>query len=406
MKSIDVLKLSTRIFKTNVMRTVLTILGIGVGIGAILFLISLGYGLQKVILDKIASSDALLSVDVVAGISDEIRLDNALLEKVKQLDSVAEVSPLVSYNALIEVDEFSGGVTADFLSSSYFRLAGLSVEAGETFEEGEDDKIVVSTAVLKLLNLDEEFVEKGEDHNVSITVIIPRTSEDGTEAIEGEVELREISRNFKISGVVSDDNSPFVFISLANADGFNITEYNQLKVKAKDKKNVDILKEDIYNMGYTVTSISETIDQANKIFTVVQIVLAVFGIIALIVAAIGMFNTMTIALLQRTKEIGIMKAIGAKNRDIRKLFLTEALLIGFLGGLAGLLLGFLMQTIFNFLLNMLAGAMGGTSLDIFYTPTWFIVVIIGFSTFVGVLTGVWPAIRASKLNPLDALRYK
>ena len=102
MKTADILKLSLRIFKTNRMRTILTVLGIGVGIGAILFLVSLGYGLQKVIMDKIASSDALLAVDVVSGTSKELKLDQDLVDKVSKLPSVVEVSPLVAFNSLIE----------------------------------------------------------------------------------------------------------------------------------------------------------------------------------------------------------------------------------------------------------------------------------------------------------------
>jgi len=422
MKILDILQLSTRIFKTNKMRTILTVLGIGVGIGAILFLVSLGYGLQKIILEKIASSDSLLALDVVSGTSKELKLDQALAEKMAKNPLVAEVSPLVSYNSLIDVNNFNGGAEVEFVKSSFFSLSGMELEAGKFFDDQAEDEIIVSTAILKLFNLSEQDISNGVS-DIKVTVIAPKvtagniasatTTTDSTvvgagenNVIEGEVELKELSQKFKIVGVFKNDNSPYIFLNIANAKDFNVVEFNQLKVKARSQKDVEKLRSEIFDMGYGVSSISETIDQANKIFAIIQIVLAAFGVVALIVSAIGMFNTMTISLLQRTREIGIMKAIGAKNKDVKKLFLMEAFLIGTLGGAAGLAIGFALQGIFNLLLGLLAKTLGGVAMNIFYTPTWFILLIIGFSSIVGLMTGVWPAIRASKLNPLDALRYK
>jgi putative ABC transport system permease protein len=153
-------------------------------------------------------------------------------------------------------------------------------------------------------------------------------------------------------------------------------------------------------------ALSDTVDQANKIFSVIQIVLALFGIVALTVSAIGMFNTMTISLLERTNEIGIMKSIGASNRDIRFLFLTESILIGSFGGIGGVIIGFMGTTTINLGFNFLANRLGGQSVNVFYTPIWFILFVLLFSTLIGLFTGIYPAERASKLNPLVALRYK
>lgn len=390
-------------------------LGIGVGIGAILFLVSLGYGMQKIILDKIANSDSLLALDIVSGTSKELKLDQSLVEKISTNQLVAEISPLISFNSLIDVNNFNGGVEAEFVKSSFFSLSGMELAAGKFFDDRIEDEIIVSTAILKLFNLSDDDINKGVT-DIRITIIVPKKNSTGAiiatsttgvnDDVEGEVELKELTRRFKIVGVVKNDNSPYVFANISNIKDFEISEFNQLKIKAKSQKDVDKLRSEIFDMGYGVSSISETIDQANKIFAIIQIILAAFGVVALIVSAIGMFNTMTISLLQRTREIGIMKSIGAKNRDVKKLFLTEAFLIGTLGGAAGLAIGFALQGIFNFLLGLLAKTLGGVAMNIFYTPTWFILLIISFSSIVGLMTGVWPAIRASKLNPLDALRYK
>ena len=134
--------------------------------------------------------------------------------------------------------------------------------------------------------------------------------------------------------------------------------------------------------------------------------LGCFGVIALIVSAIGMFNTMTIALLERTVEIGIMKSIGASDLSISGMFVTEATIMGFLGGIGGVILGLLTGEIFNALINFVATKFGGTSLDLFFSPPWFIFMIVVFGTVVGCATGVIPARRASNIDPLDALRNK
>jgi len=162
----------------------------------------------------------------------------------------------------------------------------------------------------------------------------------------------------------------------------------------------------IIEMGFLVSSLSDTIDQANKIFKVIQIILGLFGLVALTVSAIGMINTMTITLLERTQEIGIMRSIGASRSNIRMLFLIEALLMGFLGGMGGVIMGYLGGELANLGINLLAKNFGGQALNLFYRPLWFIGVIITSSAIVGFITGIYPAYRASKLNPLDALKYK
>ena len=159
-------------------------------------------------------------------------------------------------------------------------------------------------------------------------------------------------------------------------------------------------------LGLTASSISETIDQANKVFRIIQLILMVFGMIALIVSAIGMFNTMTITLLERTEEIGIMKAIGASKKDISLMFVMESTLMGFLGALGGVILGFLGGLIINLLINAIATRFGGEAVSLFYSPLWFISTVIGFGAFVGFMTGVFPARKASHIDALDALRYK
>lgn len=131
-----------------------------------------------------------------------------------------------------------------------------------------------------------------------------------------------------------------------------------------------------------------------------------FGGIALVVSAIGMFNTMTVTLLERTGEIGIMRTLGASSNDIKILFVSESVIVGFLGGIVGILIGVSIGFTLNTMVNVAASNFGGKSVALFAYPLGFIMFIAAFSAIVGFLTGVFPARRAAGLNPLDAIRYK
>ena len=115
---------------------------------------------------------------------------------------------------------------------------------------------------------------------------------------------------------------------------------------------------------------------------------------------------MTITLLERTEEIGIMKSIGASDISISMMFFMESAIMGFLGGCAGITIGWLGGLGFNAIINFIAARFGGESVSLFYSPMWFVLSILAFSAIVGFLTGFVPARRASKIDPLDALRYK
>jgi len=221
-------------------------------------------------------------------------------------------------------------------------------------------------------------------------------------------ERKTVAKKYNIIGVVQDDTTSFSYlpISSVKADITWSPVYNSLKVKVADKNNVQVIKQKISSMGYSVTTIADTISQVDQIFKIIQFVLAFFGLVALMVASIGMFNTMTIALLERTRDIGIMKAIGVKNQDVSKIFLSESALIATSGGVLGVFGGYAVAKIINYAINILAKSVGGEPQVLFSLPAVFSTGIIVFSILVGIATGFYPSKRASQLNPLDALRYE
>jgi putative ABC transport system permease protein len=177
-------------------------------------------------------------------------------------------------------------------------------------------------------------------------------------------------------------------------------------VRVSTNEFLGVVEAELIEDGYRVTALSKTVEQASQIFQGIQATLAVFGGIALVVSAIGMFNTMTVTLLERTKEIGIMRTIGASPKDIKWLFVSESIIVGFLGGLSGIIMGVVFGATINILLNFVAGQFGGQAVQLFSFPLPFLTFIALFSAGVGYLTGIFPARRAASLNPLDAIRYE
>jgi len=180
---------------------------------------------------------------------------------------------------------------------------------------------------------------------------------------------------------------------------------------AADVDQVVDLAETISEMKFMAITPQSFVQGINSLFTIIQLIFGGVGAISLLVAAIGIANTMTMAILERTREIGLMKAVGASNRDVLSIFLGEAAGIGFIGGLGGVILGWTGGRLLNIVaLSYLAGraAEGGgppPSVAVF-TPPWLPPAALVFATLVGLLSGLYPALRAATLVPVSALKYE
>ncbi len=394
----DLVFLAFRIFKVKPLRTILTILGIGVSFGVILFLVSLGYGLQYHLLKQISSNDAMLTLTVLSPKPEVLIINNDTVKEFGGMPHVVKLSPVAVLNGQSDINNVFFEATYMGVDKFFFESEASKIISGKFLDSEDAYEAVISSFFLKIINKKpEELLNK----EIGATFFIPQ-KKDGEESFEA----KKDDRKFKIIGIVDDETNSFIYIPINTLNKFNLHSYGSLKVKVEASKYLEDVRSKMLERGFTVSTISDTIEQANKIFKAFQIILGLFGVAALIVAVIGMINTMTISLLERIQEIGIMKVIGASDKDVKRLFLLESFIIGFFGGISGLLMGFLSSQIFNLGINFLAKNLGGASVNLFYYPIWFIFVIIIFASFVGILTGILPARRAEKMDPLQALRYK
>ena len=320
----DLFRLSFRVFKTKPVRTFLTIMGMSVGIGTVMFLISMGYGLQFILIGKLVTTeDSLMALGVSYPAESELNINPATIESITKMPNVGEVSTMAEFPAEIKIEGATGLVVAKIISPSYFRLSGLMPDTGKAFKEDEKG-IVLSSQAAKLLNLVPDQSSIGKELGLKLTY-------QGLNDQEGagqEVILRE---PIKLVGIINDDTqAPFAFVSASAVDQ-KPPFYKEVLLKATNIDAVESLRDELIEQGFIISARVDLVNQAKKVMNIITTILGVFGIAALIVSAIGMFNTMIVGFLERIYEVGIMKSLGATDRDVKNLFLMESLLMGLSG---------------------------------------------------------------------------
>jgi putative ABC transport system permease protein len=182
--------------------------------------------------------------------------------------------------------------------------------------------------------------------------------------------------------------------------------YSTVSVRVKDPARIQVVEDAVKKMGFNTFSMLDATRSLRRFFAVLDIFLGIFGSLALAVASIGIINTLVMAILERRREIGIMKAIGASDVDVQKLFFAEAGVMGLLGGALGVALGWMIGRLINLGTNVYLRSQALTPEQIWFVPWWLVGFAIVFAIVVSLLSGLYPAARAARLDPVQALRYE
>jgi putative ABC transport system permease protein len=184
------------------------------------------------------------------------------------------------------------------------------------------------------------------------------------------------------------------------------TSYASLTVRAKSPSQVEPIESAIKDMGFSTFSLLDATRNLRLFFTIFDSLLAIFGSLALAVSTLGIINTLVMAILERRREIGVLKALGAADRDVKQLFFAEAGVMGLMGGIFGVGMGWLIGRAVTWGTNVYLRRQNLPPAHVFSVPMWLVLGGIAFSIVVSLVAGLYPASRAARLNPVEALRYE
>lgn len=307
----------------------------------------------------------------------------------------AEASSSATYGESVVATDEAGIETISLLASSSAEKKQIETLK---FIHRPDGEAVVSSGFLSLLNID---INKAVGTTFKSSFIIVKSL---MPDIEGKVLTSEVE--YKIIGVVDDTNNTYFYVPFSDIQKLGIKNFSQFKLILNNQKDLPKIRKDIETMGLRTSSTYDTVKQIESLFNNLRLLLAVLGMVALGVASLGMFNTLTVSLLERTRETGGMKAIGMVSDEVQDLFLAEAMIMGLSGGIGGLIFGFVVGEMFSILISIIAISKGQGFIQLNYLPPYFVAFIVICAFVVGLITGLYPAYRAKKTSALNALRYE
>lgn len=381
----------------NKIRSFLTMLGIVIGVTSVILLISLVTGLQTFITSQIQGLGSNLLFVIPGRIggarspggiqTNKLLYADARALKNKLKDS-ADISASIQKTTTLKFDSKNDKRVAVFgVESNYPKIvAALKLTEGRFFKESEAASARKVVVIGKTVQ--ENLFGQKKSVGQSITVDNLKYTVIGTLGSRGSV-----------FGIDADNAIYAPFLSIQRQFGINnlntiyISAKNSGEVKSVQQKAVTVLKKRLTEDDFTVQSQEQALSTISQITGVLTLALGGVAAISLIVGGIGIMNIMLVSVTERTREIGLRKAVGAKSKDIRNQFLIEAVTLSALGGIIGIILGFA--------ISLIIGKFFTTTV-----PFWSVALSFGFSMLVGIIFGVAPAVRAAKLDPITALRYE
>lgn len=465
MKTKDLILMSLRNLNRRKLRTFLTVLGVVIGSISIIMMISLGFGMTDSTKKQLASAGSLTQIDIYpanryGGMDEEdgkkkktdkvAKLDDASVEKLKKIPHVEAVLATEQFEAQINVKNLQGYASIVGVDPVEYAKFDIRLDSGRMLQEGDVNQVVMGRDVLRWLSNPQRprmGASQQEERDPLTTKMFLTLNQAGNYDPDGKSnEANKPKQKYQIEavGVFRDDDyennyyivMPIDYLRKMKKDakklqagnrqnGYNDfmfggredkeNKYNNIKVKIDNVDNVQKVQEQIEAMGLKPHSLNDILVEINNSSKTQRLILGGIGAVSLLVAAIGISNTMVMSIYERTKEIGVMKVIGASVSDIKKMFLTESAFIGLLGGLIGIVLSYAISALINYLgvkygfaANMSGGGFSPdfdpSQLKMSIIPAWLALASLVFSALIGIVSGYFPAKKATKLSALEAMR--
>jgi len=417
-------------------RVAMTAIGVVIGTAAVVVLVSLAAGLQRNVTQNLGGLGDMTRITVLpgavmrsfgasagAGSAKEARLDDRGLDELRKLPGVVAVTPreFSTGGGVLRLNRLTGGAQIVGIDPGAVSALDLSLASG-TDRLGRW-QVIAGARVASGLSDPRGGRPSDEPLDLQGRVLQFAATRMGEDARPVERTLR-----LRVAGVLEEtgaEDDYTLYMALQDVVDLNRwyagstynpgrEGYSQAVVKVGNADQMLEVEGEIQNKGYGAYSPRSMLQQLNIIFLVVQGVFGGIGAIALVVSAFGIANTMLMSIYERTREIGLMKAVGATNRDVMSVFLSEATAIGLIGGIGGVIVGIGLGAVIDLVAGTYLAAQAvqsgasaaDASISIIYTPVWLPIFSVVFSATVGIAAGIYPALRATSLNPIAALRYE
>ena len=467
MKLPDLAELALRNLRESLLRNSLTTVGISVGVASLVAMLSLGTGLQQLFTRRLAKSGLFDTVYVssrreLRGMSREEErtgpnpgqsrvLDEAARLEIEKVPNVSEAYPDIRFVTELRYEDKPHLTMISALPSSAKSNDAFDGIQGSFFTSDDAPEVI----------LQKSFAEELLGKTPALGTAEPNVSELSKPLLGKELTMRYAQREttpaqptplrpdsnarddvagasysvvsrqqqLKIVGVADLDPESMrgptrakVFLPLKLAESLHVMQptdlreiaragtdqavYSSISVRVKTPSQIQAVEDAIKKMGFTTFSILDASRSLQQVFKVLYAFLGIFGSLALAVASIGIVNTLVMAILERRREIGIMKAIGASDADVKKLFFAEAGAMGIFGGIVGVILGWAIGQVINFGTNIWLKSQSIPPEHFWAVPLWLVIFSIAFAFIVSLISGLYPAGRAARLDPVQALRYE
>jgi putative ABC transport system permease protein len=413
MRALKIVGLALMGLRRSPLRVTLTTLGVTFATGTLVTMIGLALGVQKQMETPFRALGLLNNIQVKREEPDGDKKRPYLRdETIKQLESLPGVTAVYPDSHVKNIKIRNGDKDTTCIGLAMPREAGLVnmadeiLVAGTFFDERDLPEAIIGSAPVKTLGFNDPRDAIGKQVTLEAAGDKPNSSgyKRLTVTIVGVYTAPPLMPPGAQQGIILPvdlmSQIPGVYLESALAEG-----YASVTVRAEDPSMLDKVAKEISAMGYHPRTVLSKLQDMRRFFLVIRLLLSVVGGIALSIAALGIVNTLLMAVLERYQEIGLCKAIGASDGDLFVLFLTEATIIGLLGGVTGIVLGWLMSCGIDAAASSYARRMAiAESLRLFEFPVWLLLSSVGFAVVMSLLAGIYPALRAARVDPIRALR--
>jgi putative ABC transport system permease protein len=450
MKARDLTDLALRNLREALFRNALTTLGVAVGVASLVAMLSLGVGLQELASKRLSQSGLFDTILVTAKNSfrgpgrpqreeqagKPVRaLDEDARKEIGRFPNVVEVYPQIRFFTEVRFNNKPFATVVAGMPESSKNSGSFDGMKGHFFSSPAADEAILQIEFAKELSenteslIGQELILRYAERQALQTN--GAGSSDHASEPSGGFSVVPKELRLKIIGVVETEpaagyggyGNARLLIPLDTAatlraaqvndlrdivrdSAANKTTYPSLSVRAKSPSQVEPLEASIKNLGFNAFSLLDASKSLRTFFSVFDLLLGIFGSLALAVATLGIVNTLVMAILERRREIGVLKALGAADSDVQRLFFVEAGVMGLLGGILGVIFGWLLGRALTYGTNVYLHRQNLNSIELSSVPWWLVLSALGFAVLVSLAAGLYPASRAAKLNPVDALRYE